>query len=128
MTFSQHGSMVTPTISNARSRGREDRGAADKSSAFAPAQEAGARERGCRRSGNGSCAVCRWFVGEHPPDCHNVERYRTVKRGTCFPAHVSAMISTGIITFFILFQFSITDQSYSSFLMPIQSIYLLDQP
>lgn len=70
MTFSQHGSMVTPTISNARSRGREDRGAADKSSAFAPAQEAGARERGCRRSGNGSCAVCRWFVGEHPPDCH----------------------------------------------------------
>ena len=48
----------------------EDRGAADKSSAFAPAQEAGARERGCRRSGNGSCAVCRWFVGEHPPDCH----------------------------------------------------------
>lgn len=62
--------MVTPTISNARSRGREDRGAADKSSAFAPAQEAGARERGCRRSGNGSCAVCRWFVGEHPPDCH----------------------------------------------------------
>ena len=70
MTFSQHGSMVTPTISNARSRGREDRGAADKSSAFAPAQEAGARERGCRRSGNGSCAVCRWFVGEDPPDCH----------------------------------------------------------
>lgn len=70
LTFSQHGSMVTPTISNARSRGREDRGAADKSSAFAPAQEAGARERGCRRSGNGSCAVCRWFVGEHPPDCH----------------------------------------------------------
>lgn len=49
---------------------QEDRGAADKSSAFAPAQEAGARERGCRRSGNGSCAVCRWFVGEHPPDCH----------------------------------------------------------
>lgn len=28
------------------------------------------REKGCRRSGNGSCAVCRWFVGEHPPDCH----------------------------------------------------------
>ena len=62
--------MVTPTISNTRLRGREDRGAADKSSAFAPAQEAGARERGCRRSGNGSCAVCRWFVGEDPPDCH----------------------------------------------------------
>lgn len=69
-----------------------------------------------------------WVVGEYPPDCHNVERYRTVKQGTCFPAHVSAMISTGIIAFFILFQFSITDQSYSSFLMPIQSIYLLDQP
>ncbi len=70
LTFSQHGSMVAPTISNARSQGREDRGAADISSAFAPAQEAGARERGCRRSGNGSCAVCRWFVREHLPDCH----------------------------------------------------------
>lgn len=48
-----------------------------------------------------------WAVGEHPPDCHNVERYRTVKQGTCFPAHVSAMISTGIIAFLSFFNFQL---------------------
>ena len=38
--------MVTPTISNARSRGREDRGAADKSTPVHTEQRSGTKGKG----------------------------------------------------------------------------------